>query len=202
MKHARYLGVFLSVGAILSSQVLAGGVTGTITVKGARDARDAIVFIDAIPDTVSAPPEQHALMDQRNMVFVPHVLPVVAGTTVDFSNDDDVLHNVFTPAKCAEKFNLGTWPKGQKRSYTFTEVGCVSVLLCNVHPEMEAYVVVLPTPYFAVTDKAGKYAIEGVPPGTYTLKVWHEKLTKVVPETQQVTVSAEGVAQADFLLRK
>ena len=120
-------------------------------------------------------PKEHAKIDQVNLVFSPHVLPVLVGTTVDFLNSDAVLHNVFTPDACAEKFNLGTWPKGQIRSYEFKKE-CVATLLCKVHPEMEAFVVAVPTPYFAVTKADGSYQIPDVPDGTYTVKVWHPKL--------------------------
>ncbi len=130
------------------------------------------------------------------MTFIPHVLPVLAGTTVDFLNSDDVLHNVFSPDKCAEKFNLGSWPKGQTKSYTFKDAGCTVTLLCNVHPEMEGYVVVLDNPYFAVSSKDGSYAIKDVPAGKYTLKIWHERLKGQdvvidVPEKQNVTADFE-----------
>ncbi|MBI2503728.1 MAG: carboxypeptidase regulatory-like domain-containing protein [Candidatus Latescibacteria bacterium] len=177
----------------------AGTIEGTVTAKGARDARDAVVYVDVIKDKVFPPPKEHAKMDQKNMVFIPHVLPVLAGTTVDFLNSDDVLHNVFTPDKCAQKFNLGTWPKGQSRAFTFKQVGCAAVMLCNVHPEMEAFVVASPTPYFAKTGPDGKFRIEGVPAGSYTVQIWHEKL-KASPAA--VTVPAEGTATIAFALAK
>ncbi len=178
---------------------MAGDIVGTITVKGARSAADAVVYIEKIPGKTFPAPKEKALMDQKNMAFVPHVLPILAGTTVEFQNSDDVLHNVFTPDKCAGKFNLGSWPKGQKRPYTFKNPDCVAVILCNVHPEMEAYVVVLQNPYFAKTDKTGKFVIKDVPAGKYTLKVWHEKL-KTKP--QEVTVPAKGQVEVNFLLKR
>ncbi|MEK6570907.1 MAG: carboxypeptidase regulatory-like domain-containing protein, partial [Bacteroidota bacterium] len=114
-------------------------------------------------------------------------------------NSDDVLHNVFTPDKCAEKFNLGTWPKGKARSYTFKNTGCVSVMLCNVHPEMEAYILVLETPYYAVSTKDGSYIIKNVPAGKHTLRIWHEKLKG---ESQEVTVTESGEVTANFEIKK
>jgi plastocyanin len=177
----------------------AGTIEGTVTAKGTRDARDAVIYVDKIPDKTFAPPKEHAKMDQKNMVFIPHVLPILAGTAVDFLNSDDVLHNVFTPDKCAMKFNLGTWPKGQSRSFTFKQVDCAAVMLCNVHPEMEAFVVASPTPYFAKTGADGKFKIEGVPAGSYTLQIWHEKLKA---ESAPVTVPAEGAATVAFTLAK
>jgi hypothetical protein len=127
-----------------------------------------------------------------NLVFAPHVLPVLAGTTVDFLNSDKVLHNAFSPDTCAEKFNLGTWPQGQTKSYTFKSE-CAATVLCKVHPEMEAFVVAVPTPYFAVTKADGSYTIADVPDGAYTVKVWHPKL-----KAAQKAVTVAGATQADF----
>lgn len=138
-------------------------------------------------------PAQNPTMDQRNMTFIPHVLAVQTGTTVDFLNNDEVRHNVFSPSK--EKYNLGTWPRGEVKPYTYTEQGVYNQL-CNVHPEMEAFVVALDTPYFATTDADGNFEISGVPEGEYTVKVWHEKLkfikqTAVVPENGIVEASLQ-----------
>jgi plastocyanin len=182
----------------MSQSVQAGTIKGKVAVKGARDARDVVVYIDKMPGEFK-PPKEPAKMDQKNMAFVPHVLPIVAGTTVNFHNNDDVLHNVFTPDKCADKFNLGTWPKGGVRSYTYEEAGCVSVVLCNVHPEMEAWVVVLQNPYFFKTDKDGVFTIENVPAGKYTLKVWHQKLKG---KPQVVEVPKEGEITVDFSMKR
>jgi plastocyanin len=187
-KIMRFCGVLVIVGLTLLSGVShAGEVTGVVTATGMRNNADAVVYIDAIPGKEFSPPEEHATVDQEGMVFEPHVLPVLVGTTVDFLNSDPFLHNVFTPDKCAEKFNLGSWPKGQTRSYTFKEP-CAAVLLCNVHPEMEAFVVAVATPYFAVTDRAGAFTIRDVPDGTYTIKTWHPKLKETA---KQVTVSGK-----------
>jgi plastocyanin len=178
---------------------LAGDITGKIKAKGAKNGGDAVVYIDSIPGKKFEAPKEHAKMDQRKLAFKPHVLPVLVGTTVDFLNSDDVLHNVFSPDQCSGKFNLGSWPKGHIKSFTFKEPGCNPTLLCNVHPEMEGYVIVLETPYFAVSDKDGSYTIKDVPPGKYTLKIWHEKLKG---KDAQVEVPATGGATADFEIHK
>lgn len=170
----------------------AAGLSGTVRCKGVRDSADAVVWITAIPGKTFPAPKEHAKVDQVNLVFHPHVLPVLVGTTVDFLNSDAVLHNVFTPEGCAEKFNLGTWPKGQIRSYEFKKE-CVATLLCKVHPEMEAFVVAVQTPYFAVTKADGSYRIADVPEGTYTVKVWHPKL-----KGTQKSVTVAGATTADF----
>ena len=174
--------------------VYAGDISGNVACKGARDSRDVVVYLADAPGQFP-PPKEHAVMDQKNLEFIPRVLPVVAGTTVDFLNSDDVMHNVFSPDKDADKFNLGSWPKGQTRSHTFEmkcdDDVCAPVVLCNVHPEMEGYVVVLKSPYFAVTDKAGSFTIKDVPAGDYHLELWHSKLKG---EGAVVTVPEKGTA--------
>jgi len=181
----------------LAATSMAGDISGTVSCTGARDCRDVVVYL---PDVAGKfpPPDEHAVIDQKNLVFVPHVLPIIAGTTVDFRNDDDVLHNVFSPDKAADQFNLGSWPKGEVRSHTFTSCDsfCTPVILCNVHPEMSAFVVVVKNPYYATTDKAGNFTIHDVPAGDYKVAVWHEKLkgngtTVTVPDTGSVAISLE-----------
>jgi plastocyanin len=183
----------------MASTAVAGDIKGTVKAKGARNAGNAVIYIEKIEGKTFEAPEEHLQMDQKNLTFIPHVLPVLKGTTVDFLNSDDVLHNVFSPDKCADKFNLGTWPKGEIRSHTFEIPACIPVLLCNVHPEMEAFVVVLESPYYAVTAKDGSYVIKDVPPGKYTLKIWHEKLKG---KPAEVTVPAEGAITQDFQIRR
>ena len=174
----------------------AGEIHGKVACKGVRDSGNAVVYVDAVPGKTFAPPKEHAKVNQLNLTFIPHVLPVLVGTTVDFENSDAVLHNVFSPDTCAEKFNLGTWPKGQSRSFTFKK-DCVATLLCKVHPEMEAFVVAVPTPYFNVTKADGTYRISDVPDGSYTVKVWHPKL-----KGTQKTVKVAGATTADFEISK
>jgi len=154
---------------------------------------NTVVYIEKV-DVHFELPEKNPVMNQKELKFLPKVLPVLVGSTVDFLNNDDVLHNVFSPDSCANKFNLGTWKKGEVRSVTYDKIECVSVLLCNVHPEMEAYVIVLQNPFFTITNEKGEYFIENVPPGTYILKVWNERLKAIskhvtVSETEEVIVN-------------
>jgi plastocyanin len=180
-----------------ASTATAGELKGVVKTTGMKTNADAVVYVDAIAGKTFPSPAAHARMDQKNLLFVPHVLPVLQGTTVDFVNSDAVLHNVFSPDKCCEQFNLGSWPQGQSRSYTF-KTHCVANLLCKVHPEMEGFILVLPTPWFAVTDKAGAYSIKNLPDGAYTIKVWHPKFKAEV--AKPVTVA--GVTPADFEMKK
>jgi plastocyanin len=178
---------------------IAGNIVGKVTAKGAKNSADAVIYIDSVAGKTFAPPKDHPKMDQKNLAFDPHVIPVLAGTTVDFVNSDKVLHNVFSPDQCCGKFNLGSWPQGQSKSYTFPTAGCNATLLCNVHPEMEGFVVVLGTPYYAVSAKDGTFRIKDVPPGKYTLKIWHEKLKgSDVP----VVINAAGDDTVNFTIHK
>jgi len=180
------------VAALAAPPLAAGEIKGKVTCKGVRDSADAVVYVAAIAGKTFPPPAASVKVDQLNLTFIPHVAAVLVGTTVDFQNSDAVLHNVFSPDACADKFNLGTWPKGQSKSFTFKKE-CVATLLCKVHPEMEGFVVAVPTPYFAVTKADGTYSIPNVPDGAYTLKVWHPKLK---PTQKPVTVA--GATAADF----
>lgn len=175
----------------------ASTIRGHIHARVSEYQKNVVVYVAAIPGRTFEAPKKHVLMDQKDMEFVPHVLPILVGSTVDFLNSDNLLHNVFSPDKVADKMNLGTWPKGQKRSHTFTKLGS-AVMLCQVHPEMEAFVVVLPTPYFATSGHEGSFEIRTVPAGKYTLKVWNEREWKAAP--QQVTVPATGSVEVNFTL--
>ena len=133
-------------------------------------------------------------------MFVPHILPIQQGTTVEFLNSDSVAHNVFWPSISGNKklaHNLGTWPQGEKKSFQFNDAGVAS-LLCNVHPEMSGYVVIVATPYFDVTDTDGTFEIKNVPAGTYTLKTWSEAGK---PASQSVSVSG-GPATVNITVSK
>jgi plastocyanin len=179
---------------------LAGDIKGKVSVQGIKSPVNIAVYVDAIPDKKFDAPKDHVVIDQKKMEFIPHVVVVLQGTTVDFSNSDPVGHNVYWPSISGNKkltHNLGTWPKGEKKSFQFNDLG-VAPLLCNVHPEMSGYVVVVATPYFAVTDKDGNYEIKNVPAGKYTLKTWSEDGK---PTTQSVEVTASG-ATADLTVKK
>jgi len=186
----------VAIALLLAPLCAAGDLHGKITCKGVRDSSDAVVYVDSIPGKTFAPPAEHKVMDQKNLVFAPKVLPVLVGTTVDFHNSDAVLHNVFSPDACCDKFNLGTWPQGQSKSQKFDKV-CNATILCKVHPEMEAFILAVPTPYFAVTKADGGFTIPGVPDGSVTVKVWHPKCK---PTQKLMTVA--GATEADFTIQK
>jgi len=187
--------------ALLSASVSwAGEIKGKVSVQGIKSAEEIVVYVDAIPGKTFNAPSQHVTIDQKKMTFVPHVTAVLKGTTVEFLNSDSVGHNVYWPSINNNKklaHNMGTWPKGQSKPFQFNDVGVAS-LLCNVHPEMSGYVVIAPTPYFAVTNKEGEYEIKNVPDGHYTLKTWSEDGK---PATATVNVSG-GTASAEITVKK
>lgn len=192
--------IVLLVGLAFVTATRAGDIKGKVAVQGIKSAENIAVYVDTIAGKKFDPPAQHILIDQRGMKFVPKVTVVLQGATVDFQNSDPVGHNVYWPSIAGNKklaHNLGTWPKGEKKSFQFNDAG-VAPLLCNVHPEMAGYVVVVSTPYFAVTDKEGNFEIKGVPAGTYTLKTWSEEGK---PVTQTVDLAGES-ATVELTVKK
>jgi plastocyanin len=181
-----------------------GVIKGSVTISGKVEPgiKDAVISVEGIPATLipqeKEVDEKKALMDQKDMVFVPHVLPVLVGTTVDFPNSDPVYHNVFSVSE-AKKFDLGLYPQGETRSTTFDKPGVVEIR-CNTHPKMEAYVVAKGYPYFTVPNERGIYQLNDVPLGSYTLQAWHPKLgTLTRPFTLE---QSEEVLNIDFDLKK
>ncbi len=153
-------------------------IKGTITVAG-KPTADVVVSVEGVaPEIFNAQiagaKSQKAVMEQREMKFVPSVLPVLVGTTVDFPNRDKNWHNVYSKSE-TKKFDLGLYAAGKSRSVTFDKPGIIRVL-CNVHPNMEAFIVVKEHPYFAAADKSGNYILNGVPLGNYRVRVWHPQL--------------------------
>jgi len=188
----------LVVVAVMVGLTVAAG-AGTIRGKISGVAGESVVYVDTIAGRTFPAPAQHPVVDQKSLIFQPHITVVVAGTTVDFLNSDSVAHNVFWTSLGGNKklgHNLGTWPQGEKRSFKFDTSGVVP-LFCNVHPEMSAYILVVATPYFAISDQAGNYKIENVPDGSYTVTAWHEGV-----RNQSKPVTASGESKVDFTLSK
>jgi len=186
---ARIKGLQLAVGLVAVlvsvSWLRAGDIVGTVAVA---KPDQALVYVEKVPGAFHG---GNALMDQKNKVFIPYLLPVLQGATVQFHNSDNLQHNVFGVG--ADEFNLGTYGAGASKGLTFNRTGEVDIL-CNIHPEMAAYLLVLQNPYFAQPDSGGKFRIAGVPPGDYVLKVWYEGKTK----KQGVKVLAKGEVSVGF----
>ena len=148
------------------------------------DRRRAVVYLESAPSGAFEEPRvRRARMDQRDETFVPHVLAITVGTTVDFPNNDITYHNVFSFSK-TKPFDLGRYAVGKSKSVTFDRPGIVRVF-CDIHSHMSAFILVFSHRYFAVTDDQGRYAIDDVPPGTYTVSVWNEAVSG---ESRTVTV--------------
>ena len=188
-------GIFL----LLIIEICSAQITGKILTEPTKTKYKAntVIYIEKAEGNFKLP-VKHPEMDQQKLTFIPRILPILVGSTVDFLNNDDVLHNVFSPDKCS-KFDLGSYGKGIIKTHKFDEIGCQPVILCNVHPEMEAYIIVLQNPYFTISDKDGNYSLKGVPAGKYTLKVWNEKLNAA---SQEITILANGKFEINFNLKK
>jgi len=168
-----------------------GGATRDMT-----DRRRAVVYVDPAPrPALEELPAGRARMDQRHEEFIPHVLAVTVGTLVDFPNDDTKFHNVFSLSR-VKTFDLGRYPAGHSKAVEFDKPGIVPIS-CDIHTHMSAYVLVFNHPYFAVADEDGRYAIAGVPIGTYTLKVWSEVGQA---DARSVTVPDGQSVECDFRL--
>jgi plastocyanin len=198
---ARLAGCLLAVGLAATARpapVPATGapsaVRGTVVVKGMKTNADAVVTLEA-PGLKLAPPAEPLKIDQKGFRFLPHVTVLQAGSSVRFLNNDPEPHNVYSPEG---RYNLGTWPTGDTKDYTFRKAGVYSQL-CNIHPDMLAYVVVVDTPLFALTDAAGAFFIRNVPPGKYKLVVWHEKKDGL---EQDVEVKAGTPLKVDLVVEK
>jgi len=184
---------------LILAAVCAAAQAGEISGKVTAGKGISVVYVEAIPGKTFPPPEKPLQMDQKSLLFQPHILVGPAGATVEFLNSDKVAHNIFWPAISGNKklsHNLGTWPTGEKRAFKFETPGIVP-LLCNVHAEMSGYVIVTPTPYYAQTDEAGSFKISNIPDGSYTLTAWHEGF-----KNQSKPVTVAGQAAADFTLTK
>ena len=184
----------------LAAAAQAGDVTGKVSATGLKSAENIAVYIDAIPGKKFDVPAQHVSVDQRDMKFIPQTIVILKGTTVDFLNSDHVAHNVHWTSISGDKslaHNLVTVSPGQKKAFQFDNIGTATIL-CNFHFDMIGYVVIVPTPYFALTGSDGTFTIKNVPAGTYTLKTWS---ADGKPTTQSITVT-DGLANVEIAVAK
>ena len=161
----------------------------------------AVIYLENMDSQPSyAVPEMNPVMDQINLRFTPHVLPVLAGSTIDFPNSDETRHNVYTSRSSACQFELGIYAEGEVKQVTCDEPGVIMVL-CNVHAEMRGFVIVSPTPYVATTEQDGSFTIENILPGRYRVIFEHERLN-TAPIEIQIEASKTVVASFGKLGRK
>jgi plastocyanin len=158
----------------------------------------SVVYLETAPRGAFEQNEPgRAVMDQRNETFVPHVLAITTGTTVDFPNSDRIYHNVFSLSK-TQPFDLGRYAVGRSKAVRFDRPGIVRVF-CDIHSHMNAFILVFSHPFFAVTDAEGRYHIDNVPPGNYSIVAWDEGIAS---EPRAVSIGSDGVAaEIDFTIK-
>jgi plastocyanin len=170
---------------------------GSAAERDASDRLRSIVYLETAPRGAFEQIEPaHAVVDQRNETFVPHVLAIMAGTTVDFPNSDRIYHNVFSLSK-TKPFDLGRYAVGRSKAIRFDRPGIVRVF-CDIHSHMSAFILVFNHPFFAITDTDGRYRIDDVPPGSYNVIAWNEGLAS---EPKAVVVTDGNTSELDFALR-
>lgn len=181
-------GLILLALPLAQAQAATQSVSGRVTGSDGAAVSGAVVFVQT-PAPVSARPGTMAVVDQVNKTFVPGVLPIVVGTTVRFPNHDQIRHHVysFSPTKT---FELPLYKGEDAPPVLFDKVGVVKIA-CNIHDWMSGIILVLPSAHFAVTDAEGKFVLDDLPNGTYTLVAWHA-LSKLKPEQTAQTVQVPG----------
>jgi plastocyanin len=162
------------------------------------ERRRAVVYLETAPQPAfEEGGEMRATMRQEHETFVPHVLAIRVGTVVDFPNADPFFHNVFSLSK-TRPFDLGRYARGHSKAIRFDDPGIVRVF-CDIHSHMSAFILVFAHRFFAVTDDQGRYHIDRVPPGTYTVIAWYEGVAR---GSQTFTVPDQGgTVDVDFTLK-
>jgi plastocyanin len=196
---------------MLPQKALAGEIKGSIKAQGLRSPENIVVYLTKAPPADLDSSKAKFVMDQLNLEFRPHVLPVLVGSTVQFPNNDQVDHNIFSMSR-TKKFNLGSYKPGDSKAVLFDKPGIVE-LRCDVHAEMAAYILVMKNPYFAVTDKKGNFQIPDatylqqagledladLATGKYFIKTWHEKLKT---QKKAITISGNGDVTVQLNLKR
>jgi plastocyanin len=171
-----------------------------------KDFSGVIVSAERVNIPVREAISKHAVMLQKNKMFIPHILPIVTGTIVDFPNDDPIFHNAFS-SYSGQIFDVGLYPPGTSRAVRFARPGVVRVF-CNIHPTMSSIILVLNTEYFTATARDGSFELN-VPPGEYDLKLFHERATeqtlaglsrRILVTDQPLRVPEIDVSEGGYLL--
>jgi len=181
--------------AAIAAPLAAATIEARVTDPRGNPVRDAVVY--AIPDGRTLPlAKKSAVMDQKNRMFIPHVLPVQVGTAVRFPNSDDIRHQVysFSPAKT---FQLPLYAGTPATPLVFDKAGVV-VLGCNIHDQMSAFIIVVDTPYFDKTAADGRASLGGLESGRYTLHVWYPDM-RTEPQPQNVTLKSDERMTVSFV---
>jgi plastocyanin len=181
-------------GAALPSTAYPTRAVGMSDTHATPEIRNVVVYLRDIAVRGALPPGK-AVLRQEHETFVPHVLPITRGSTVEFPNDDPIFHNVFSLSSAAA-FDLRRYPRGQSRSQQFPKSGIVKVY-CHIHSHMSATILVLDHPYFTIPSDDGTFELSNVPPGEYTVVGWHERVGE---RRAQVRVERGKAASVDLSL--
>jgi plastocyanin len=185
--------------ALLGTPLIGGSVMGRVELKDSRfsavrkgrDYSGVVVWLLPAGGAVPSPAEgRHARLIQKDKTFTPHVLAIETGTTVDFPNFDPIFHNAFSNFS-GQLFDIGLYPPGSSRSFRFERSGAVRIF-CNIHPAMSAVILVVDTPYFAVSGRNGEFEIANVTPGEYQLNVFHERASEAVLQGLKRRIAVEA----------
>lgn len=175
--------------AAFPTQPATAAVTGLVR-RAAERSGPVVVYLVLVGSDTARRVADTVLVDQRGLTFEPAVVVGQPGLAVEFLNSDPILHNVFGLPRPGPGWDLGTYPRPESRIRVFEEPGA-HVILCHIHPEMLASVVIVPTPYFTAADQDGRFRIGDLPPGTYRLRVWQAQA--VFPERTVVVKDGETV---------
>jgi plastocyanin len=174
------------------------GELGTPATPDPPDRLRSVVYLEEAPRGAFEEQEgARAVLDQRNEAFVPYVLPITVGTTVVFPNSDRMYHNVFSFSK-PKRFDLGRYARGRSKSVRFDRPGVVRVF-CEIHSHMSAYILVFAHRFFATTDAEGRYRIDNVPPGAYTVRAWNDGQVRATSTARMP--EAGGTVELDFVIQ-
>jgi plastocyanin len=188
-------GALVALSALLPSMAVAGPVSGSVRTTTRPGVTPAVAVVYAEPMDAPAPRRPARItLTQRNAAFLPPVLAAPAGSTVDFPNQDTIFHNVFSLSG-PEPFDLGLYRAGETRAWTFAQPGTYRVF-CNIHPQMTALLVIVPTPHVVVAGRDGRYTLD-LPPGRYRLTALSERAS---PVSLEVVSTAGATAAPDLVL--
>ena len=194
--------IFSGPGLALLQSARAAGVRGEVELTNSKDAAvrkhkdysGVVLWLEPVERAVSSLGNGRRVeMLQKDKHFIPHVLAIPVGTTVDFPNADPIFHNAFSNFS-GQPFDVGLYPPGTSKSFTFKHKGMVRVF-CNIHSTMSAIIAVLPTQWYVVTQYSGQYNIPNVPPGDYQLRIFHERALPEIVQflERRITVSESGL---------